>query len=70
LSLHLLCAPSLPSAFKLRLFGYDLNRSPPSSQVVNLLNVVNYFKKINREEDMNETEILLGLSLANARRFL
>jgi hypothetical protein len=69
-TLQLLCAPSLPPTFKLRLFGYDLNRSPPSSQVVNLLNIVNYFKKQGREEEMGETEILLGLSLGNARRFL
>jgi hypothetical protein len=38
--------------------------------VVNLLNLMNFFQKAKKEEEKIQTEILLGLSLINARRFL
>ena len=39
-------------------------------KVVTLLNIANIFRKENRIEEAIETEILFGLSLINARRFL
>jgi hypothetical protein len=40
-----------PSPFSLKVFGYDLNRSPTSAQVVNLLNLTNFFIKKRKEEE-------------------
>ena len=39
-------------------------------KVVTLLNIANIFRKHNRIDETIETEILFGLSLINARRYL
>ncbi len=53
-----------------QIYGYNLNLSPPASQVVSLLNLQLLFKKHGREEEGAETEIIMGLCLMNARRYL
>ena len=50
--------------------GFGLNVSPNASSVIPLLNIAELFNKHKRAEDLHETNILLGLSLINARRFL
>jgi len=54
----------------LQIFGYSLYSSPTSSQVMPLLNITNCLKKFQRHEEAVESEILFGLALINARRFL
>ena len=54
---------------KVEMWGYQSNCSPPASMVPQLLNISHLFKKYSREEESHEADILLGLSLINARRF-
>ena len=54
----------------MQILGFCLNSSPLSSQVIPLLNITELFAKNHKNDESNETSILLGLSLINARRFL
>ena len=54
----------------IQLHGFNLNSSPTSSQVIPLLNISEVFSRKGRFEEAMETNILLGLALINARRFL
>lgn len=50
--------------------GFHLNSSPNASSVIPLLNISELFSKNLKTEEAMETNILLGLALINARRFL
>ena len=50
--------------------GYHLTMNTAASELVNLLNISQSFKHLNRFDEAAETDILVSLSLISARRFV
>jgi hypothetical protein len=54
----------------INIYGFTHHSSPLASQLTKLLNVSQSFKKCGRDEESAETDILVAMSLINARRFI